>query len=151
MRPDGDSLMTLKSAAGKSLRPDGQIRSGADSRLLSKYESKRHELNGAKKDLETKTAVWTPLYYGQLPYHLCFAAGGSYIQFYAIERTSPGLAVPVGPQLVLTVLSHRAQAAVCAVNYYRLLACIKRTLPTSVLPVGDPVRVNHPSGYSRSL
>lgn len=58
---DADSLMTLRSATGGSLRPDGQLRHSDQIRLLATCEEKGagHALKEAKEDLQKMTSVWS--------------------------------------------------------------------------------------------
>ena len=146
---DSDSLMTLQSSNGKSLRPDGQLRSKDGMRLLCKWEEKGvdHPLSDAVEDLCTKTAVWTPLYYGKLEYLLCFAAAGSGFQFHAIERGSIS-ALPISPVFDMNHISDRADMVVAAVNLYRLLVKVDEELPRHVLPAG---RKNRPFSAGISM
>jgi hypothetical protein len=69
---ESDSMMTLKSAEGDSLRPVGQLRHRDQIRLLARWEEKGagHPLRDAVQDLQRKTAVYSPLYYG-LHYLIC--------------------------------------------------------------------------------
>lgn len=148
---DADSLLTLLSSKGKSLRPDGQLRSKDGKRLLCKWEEKGlgHPLSDAMEDLCTKTAVWTPLYYGQLEYLLCFAAAGNDFQFYALERGQPG-ALPISQVFDMKHISDRAEMVVAAVNLYRLLVKVDEELPRHVLPAAQDI-VRDQLGYRRSL
>ena len=57
--------MAVKSLGGSSLRPDGVLRGSSGRRLLAKWEDKAASMEEAVEDLRKKTAVWTPLYYGE--------------------------------------------------------------------------------------
>ena len=149
---ESDSLMTLKSAKGDSLRPHGQLRHRDQIRLLAKWVEKgaAHPLKDAVQDLQKKTAVWSPLYYGNLSYLVCFAAAGAQFQFYVIQR---GCSTPIniGPAFNMTLADDRAWLTLAAVNLYRLLAAISASLPRYLLPAGMDLVLNHPQGYQRIL
>ena len=150
---DSDSLMTVLSHNGRSLRPDGQLRSKDGMRLICKWEEKgtAHRLSDAVEDLRAKTAVWSPLYYGPLEYLLCFAAAGSTFQFYAIQRGlhSP---MPISHVYDMSRISDRAELLVAAVNLYRLLVKVDEVLPRHVLPAGkDLIQKHGQLEYTRSL
>ncbi|CAL8469811.1 g9353 [Coccomyxa elongata] len=150
---DSDSLMSLKSAAGGSLRPTGQLRQIDETRLLAKWEEKGagHPLQDAKQDLQKKTAVWSPLYYGNLDYLVCFAAAGRLFQFCAIQRGCTSYPTEIGPEFNITLPNHRARLVLAAVNLYRVLAAVSATLPRNVLPAGKDLVLNHPEGYQRIM
>ena len=149
---ESDSLMTLKSAMGDSLRPDGQLRHSDQIRLLAKWEENGagHPLRDAVQDLQRKTAVWSPLYYGHLDYLVCFAAAGALFQFYVIQRGC-SYAIEIGPEFNMTLADDRAWLILAAVNLYRLLAAISASLPRYVLPAGKDLVLKHPYGYQRTL
>ena len=144
------SMMTLRSSRGTSLRPDGMLLTG-DGRMLFKWEEKGASLLQVPiEELGAKTAVWTPLYYGQLPYLLCFAAAGPLMQFCAVERGAPGRAITIGPTMDLSDLRGRAQAVIAVINLYRLLVAARAYLPSSILPVGRDI-VHQQLGFTRTL
>jgi hypothetical protein len=144
--------VTLTSSKGTPLRPDGMLHT-ADGRMLVKWEEKgASSLQTPINELGDKTAAWTPLYYGQLPYLLCLAAAGPHIQFCAVERNAPGKAVAIGPVHNLHDLGGRVQAVIAAVNLHRLLAAAQVYLPSSILQVGrDLVSDQQPLGFKRTL
>ncbi|DBB06276.1 TPA: hypothetical protein ACH3X1_011852 [Trebouxia sp. C0004] len=148
---DPDSTMTLLSGKSASLRPDGIIRSTDGRRLLMKWEEKADVLADAVEDLKVKTAQWSKLYYGQLPYLLTFAAAKTHIQFYIIERGNVAQPKAVGPKILLETMSGRAKALLAAVNLHRILRTVENYLPQEVLPV-DKLQVScNPQGYIREL
>jgi hypothetical protein len=153
-RGAGQTGTSRKTPSGQPLRPDGML-FGPDGRtLLIKWEEKDGiiGMSVAAKELGSKTAVWTRLYYGSLEYLLCFAAGGSSLQFHVVERGRPGAAVPVGSLYNLTKASDRALLAVTVFNLHALLAAVARSLPASVLPVGEEQVVeNEAANYKRTL
>eukprot|EP00611_Tribonema_gayanum_P032757 TRINITY_DN990_c0_g1_i6.p1 TRINITY_DN990_c0_g1~~TRINITY_DN990_c0_g1_i6.p1 ORF type:complete len:378 (-),score=58.32 TRINITY_DN990_c0_g1_i6:160-1293(-) len=146
------SLMTLTSSTGAPLRPDGMLNTG-DGRMLCKFEEKgASSLQEPIGELGAKTAVWTPLYYGALPYLPCFAAAAGRIQFCVVECGAPGQAVPVGPVYDVSRLGGRAQTVIAVINLYRLLAAARQYLPLSVLPVNKDLTCSHDQlGFSRTL
>ena len=104
-----------------------------------------------------KTAQWSKLYYGQLPYGivyaylLTFAAAKTHIQFYIIERGNVAQPKAVGPKILLETMSGRAKALLAAVNLHRILRTVENYLPQEVLPV-DKLQVScNPQGYIREL
>ena len=98
-----------------------------------------------------KMAAWSPLYYGDLPYLLTAAAAGAQFQFFAIERESVALPLPVGPQLNLNLARDRAELVIAMINLHRLLRAVQELLPNYVLPVDLPQRAKHQLGYTRTL
>lgn len=62
---DATSLMTVKSAGGSSLWPDGVLRESGTPRLLAKWENKGATMGAAVLYLRKKTKAWTQLYYGE--------------------------------------------------------------------------------------
>ena len=140
--------------SGQPLRPDGMLFGPDGRRLLLKWEEKDGKVGiyVAKVELGSKTAVWSRLYYGSLEYLLCFAAGGPSLQFYVVQRGSPGQAIAVGSLYDLTDASDRALLAVTVFNLHPLLGAIARSLPASVLPVGQEHVVENAAGnYTRTL
>ena len=98
-----------------------------------------------------KMAAWSPLYYGDLPYLLTAAAAGAQFQFFAIERESVALPLPVGPRLNLNLARDRAELVIAMINLHRLLRAVQELLPNYVLPVDLPQRAKHQLGYTRTL
>ncbi|PNH00232.1 hypothetical protein TSOC_013959 [Tetrabaena socialis] len=135
---DSTSLMTVKSLRGSSLRPDGVLRGYDGRRLLAKWENKAASMDDAVEDLRKKTAVWTPLYYGNIEYLPCFAAAGSNLQFYAISRASGMATAPraVSSRFDLTNAADRARAVMATIKFYQLLCAQQARYPTDVLPAG---------------
>jgi hypothetical protein len=131
---DSTSGMTLSSATGKPLRPDFQLRSSDGRRLLFKGEDKFESLALAVRDLHLKTAHWSPLFYGDLPYLLCYAAAGSSFRFYAIPRGGSQAPWPISPVFDLTRTDDRVRLLCAAVQLHRLLFAVQARLPASVLP-----------------
>ena len=145
------SLMTVQSSTGHSLRPDGMLLT-IDERMLFKWEEKGSGgLRTAMSELSAKTAVWTPLYYGDLPYLLCMAAAGPLVQFCVVHRGAPGSATPVGGVIDLDSLGGRVQAVMAAINLYRLLLAAQKYLPVNILPVGQDLIAINPLGFKRTL
>ncbi len=150
---DSDALMTLISAGGDRLRSNGQLRKSDGIGLLAKWEEKGtgHLLWDAKEDLQRKTAVWSPLYYGDLSYLVCFAAAGAYFQFCAIQRGCTSYTTEIGPEFNMTLVNDRAWLVLATVNLYRVLAAVNASLPRYVLPAGKDLVCNHPQGYQRVM
>ena len=96
-------------------------------------------------------AAWSPLYYGELPYILTAAAAGPQFQFFAIERESVSMPLPIGPRLNLNLAADRAELAIAMFNLYRLLHAVQVLLPDYVLSVDLPQRAKHQLGYTRTL
>ena len=153
-RGAGQTGTSRETPSGQPLRPDGMLFGPDGRRLLIKWEEKDGTvgISVAASELGSKTAVWTRLYYGSLEYLLCFAAGGSSLQFHVVERGSPGEAVAVGSLYDLTDASDRAMLVVTVFNLHALLAAVARKLPASVLPVGEEqVAENTVANYKRKL
>ena len=74
-----------------------------------------------------KTAAWSPLYYGELPYLLAAVASGARFQLFSIERDSPSEPRAVNPRLRLTLPAARAVATVAVISLYRLLRASQRS------------------------
>ena len=155
-KADSTSLMTIKSKKGYNLRPDGVLRDIDGCRLLAKWENKgaSHTMFEAVSDLREKTAAWTPLYYGKIEYLPCYAAAGSLLQFYAIPHKDLGLMEPraISKAFNMSRLDDRAELAICAVNFYKLLAAQRKLYPTPVIPAAqDIVYENKVAGYKRTV
>ncbi|CAL8464676.1 g4211 [Coccomyxa elongata] len=150
---DSDALMTLESAGGGRLRSAGQLRKSDGIGLLAKWEEKGagHPLQDAKQDLQRRTALWSPLYYGDLSYLVCFAAAGAYFQFCAIQRGCISYTTEIGPEFNMTLVNDRAWLVLATVNLYRVLAAVNASLPRYVLPAGKDLVCNHPRGYQRVM
>lgn len=120
--------MTLKSDTGRPLRPDGVFRTSDGCRMLFKWEDKssQYPLQDAIEDLHAKTAVWSPLYYGDLGYLICAAAAGAHFQFFVVLRGDPGMPQPISPMYNLCILEDRAKLAIASVHVYRLLRAVNR-------------------------
>ncbi len=97
-----------------------------------------------------KTALWSPLYYGRLPYLVTFAAASSHIQFYAIQRGDVGNPLAVGGPLRLETMSGRVKALLAVINLHRVLRTMESYLPKQVLPV-DQTSIIVQDGYTREL
>lgn len=99
-----------------------------------------------------KMDVWSPLYYGDLPYLLSAAAAGDMLQFFALQRNSTTGPIALGPRLQLTQAPGRALATVAVINLHRLLRATQASYPRYVLPVDLWLRHPKPElGYVRSL
>ena len=151
-KANSDSLMTLKSDKGESLRPNGQLRHQDGIRLLAKWEERgaAHSLMDAKQALKRNTTAWSPLYYGNLSYLVCLAAAGAKFQFCAVQPGS-SYTTEIGPEFDMTKAGDRACLVRATVNLYRILAAVCGSLPCSLLPAGKDLIVNHPYGYQRTL
>eukprot|EP00611_Tribonema_gayanum_P012115 TRINITY_DN2265_c2_g2_i2.p1 TRINITY_DN2265_c2_g2~~TRINITY_DN2265_c2_g2_i2.p1 ORF type:complete len:526 (-),score=94.04 TRINITY_DN2265_c2_g2_i2:246-1823(-) len=155
-RGNSESGMTNVSANGKSVYPDGAfyLRNGG---MVAKLEEKddRYQISEAQHELGEKTAVWSPLYYGNLPYLLCIAIAGSEVQFCAVERGVPSTAVAIGASYDMQRISDRASLAIATFNFYRLLKAASTYVPSSVLTVGwdlkRTVKLDHGYFYTRTL
>ncbi|PNH08070.1 hypothetical protein TSOC_005423 [Tetrabaena socialis] len=147
------SLMTVTSAGGRSLRPNGVLRDSAGLRMLAKWENGATKMHEAASDLYAKSAAWTPLYYGDIEYLPCFAAAGSQLQFFAIPRGGSRMQAPrpISPVLQLTFESDRAQAVLTTIKFYQLLRAQCTRYPNYVLMADRELRARHPNGFIRSL
>ncbi|KAG5187168.1 hypothetical protein JKP88DRAFT_207168 [Tribonema minus] len=150
------SGMTNVSANGRSLRPDGAFFLKGN-RMVAKLEEKdnTYPISQPLRELGEKTAVWSPLYYGSLPYLLCIAIAGSLVQFCAVERGAPSTAVAIGAPYDMQRIGDRAALAIATFNFYRLLKAASAYLPSSVLTVGcdlkHKVTLDGGSSYTRTL
>eukprot|EP00198_Chlamydomonas_reinhardtii_P001927 XP_001691263.1 predicted protein [Chlamydomonas reinhardtii] len=152
---DSSSMIAVTSPSGSSLRPDGVLRDQAGGRLLAKWEDKAQGLlDDAVNDLHKKTAIWTPLYYGNIKYLPCFAAAGAKLQFYAILAEG-GLTTrphPMSPTYDLTKPIDRARAVMATVKFYQLLKAQRACYPQYVLPAAQELSAKHPiAGFTRSV
>ena len=101
--------------------------------------------------LIAKTARWSTLYYGQLPYLVTFAAAKTHIQFYVIERGSVGHPRAVGSKILLDTMAGRVRLLFAAVNLHKILRAVESYLPQELLPV-DQLQVSPDHrGYIREL
>ncbi len=97
-----------------------------------------------------KTAAWSPLYYGELPYLLAAVASGAGFQIFAIERDNPSEPRAVNPRLRLTLPAAQAVATVAVISLYRLLRATTALLPDHILPVDLVQKRTHHEGYTRT-
>ncbi len=86
-----------------------------------------------------------------MDYLVCFAAAGAQFQLCVIPCNCTSHPIEVGPEFNMTVLNHRAELVLAAVNLYRVLAVICASLPRYVLPAGKDLVRNHPEGYQRIM
>ena len=98
-----------------------------------------------------KTARWSTLYYGQLPYLVTFAAAKTQIQFYIIERGNVAHPKAVGPKIMLETVSGRVRLLLAAVNLHKMMRAVESYLPQEVLPVDQPQVSLNNKGYIREL
>eukprot|EP00891_Asterochloris_glomerata_P004753 jgi/Astpho2/4753/Aster-00303 len=126
--------MTQTSAKGKSLRPDGQLRSSDGLRLLFKQDG-----------------VLVSAVLQELPYLLTAAVAGTEFQFFAMERNSLSEPLAIGPRLRLNSPKARALLTIAVINLHRLLRATQALLPGYVLPVDMVQKVTHQEGYTRTL
>lgn len=153
-RDQGDttSLMTVLSPSGHPLRPDGVLRDADGFRLLAKWEDKGalHSMDDAVQDLQSKTGQWTRLYYGDIKYLPCFAACGTKLRFYAIDRQHVTDPVPISPTLDMSLATERARLVLYAVKFYKLLMAQQKLYPKFVLRAAqDLIASSH--GFKRTL
>ena len=100
--------------------------------------------------IAAKTAWWSKLYYGKLPYLVTFAAAKAQIQFYIIERGNVAQPKPVGQKIMLDTMSGRVNLLLAAMNLHRILRAVESYLPQEVLPV-DKLQSSSGPGYIREL
>lgn len=140
---DSTSGLTSSSATGAALRPDLQVLTSDGMRLLFKGEDKAASLTEAVSDLSSKMASeWSPLFYGNLNYLLCYAAAGCHFQLYAVLR-SGGSAVAVSRVYDLARSAERVLVFALAVQVHRLLQQVNRSLPGHTLPMDSPQAHEH--------
>ena len=98
-----------------------------------------------------KTALWSGLYYGQLPYLMTFAAAKTHLQFYIIERGSVAHPKAFGPIISLETMSGPAKALLAAVNLHRILRTVENYLRQETLPLDELQVSSDAQGYTREL
>ena len=126
----------------KRLRPDVLIwlPSGV---LAFKGEDKATaaELQVATQELSTKLKAFTDIFFGSLPYQLCYALGGQMLQFCAVLRTSTMGAhelVRLTDTVDLSTIRGRSLCVRYAVNITRILVAMQRSFPFgSVISLGS--------------
>ncbi|CAG8752719.1 5382_t:CDS:2, partial [Gigaspora rosea] len=103
--------------------------------LVFKGEEKPTEagLNDAKWELISKMRAWNRYLYGDLKYILAYAAGGSYLQFYAIDP-SFNLHI-ISDILDLCYLKDRVKALICIFNIHRIIRSMESLLPETAVPI----------------
>ena len=101
--------------------------------------------------IAAKTAQWSTLYYGQLPYLVTFAAAKTHIQFYVIERSSVAHPKAVGSKIMLDTMAGRVRLLLAAVNLHRILRAVESYLPQELLPVDQLQVSSDQRGYIREL
>ena len=140
---DSSSGMTSLSQKGKPQRPDLQLLSSDGMRLLLKGEDKAADLVAAVKDLFRKTAVWSPMVYGTLPYLLCYAAAAHRIQLYAIPRGGSQQPHAISRVFDMSDSRDRVPLLCVAVQLHRLLRAVSTSLPDCLLPMDQDLVHQH--------
>ncbi|CAG8650328.1 6148_t:CDS:2, partial [Paraglomus occultum] len=87
------------------------------------------EFDAACEELRSKLASIIPIYFGNIDFILSYAAAGSYIRFFALNRL--GTLFPLTDRLNLTIRVDRLQAIRAVINIIRIMITIKDTLPTN--------------------
>ncbi|RIB29690.1 hypothetical protein C2G38_2056057 [Gigaspora rosea] len=77
--------------------------------------------------------AWNRFLYGDLKYILAYAAGGSYLQFYAIDP-SFNLHI-ISDILDLCYLKDRVKALICIFNIHRIIRSMESLLPETAVPI----------------
>lgn len=132
----------------KNLRPDVLLwlPSGV---LAFKGEDKASEadFNSARNELLSKLNCFTDAFFGKVPYQICYAAGGSFLEFVAIDRNAPGgrpTVKSLAPQLNLDTIKGRSLCVRYAVNITRVLASLQTKYPDgSVARLGETVETDN--------
>ena len=101
--------------------------------------------------IAAKTARWSTLYYGQLPYLVTFVAAKTHLQFYIIERGSVAHPRAVGSKIMLDTMAGRVRLLFAAVNLHRILRAVESYLPQEFLPVDQLQVTPDHRGYIREL
>ena len=140
---DSSSGMTSLSKRGKPQRPDLQLRSSDGMRLLFKGEDKAAELKDAVEDLRKKTAVWSALVYGKLPYLLCYAAAGPRVRLYAVSRGGSQQPQAISRVYDMSSLTDRVPLLCLAVQLHRLLRVVFTSLPECLLRLDEELSHQH--------
>ena len=116
-----------------NLRPDVLVwlPSGV---LAFKGEDKAFGVNirEARIDLTQKMAIYSDVYFGEIPYQLAYACAGSQVEFWALMRTTnPHRPRPVQltPQIDLSTMRGRSVCVRYAANIARVLVCMHQTYP----------------------
>jgi hypothetical protein len=128
----------------RSLRPDVLLwlPSGV---LAFKGEDKAEErhLSLAKMELLTKLNSFTDAFFGRVPYQICYAAAGFFLEFMAIDRNPGGKPrlFSLAPAVNLSQIRGRSLCVRYAVNIARVLISLQATYPEgSVCNLGQTIK-----------
>lgn len=94
------------------------------------------DINAARNELLSKLNFFTDAFLGQVPYQICYAAGGGSLEFMAIDRNLNTSGKPtirsLAPQLNLGTVKGRSLCVRYAVNITRVLASLQTAYPEEV-------------------
>ena len=138
-------------ATVKNLRPDvlAWLPSGV---LAFKGEDKASaaEINIARNELQSKLNCFTDTFFGQVPYQICYAAGGDLLEFVAIDRIANAGGRPtirsIAPQIDLSSIKGRSLCVRYAVNIARVLVSLQ-----TAFPEGSVIRLGHTVNTANSV
>jgi hypothetical protein len=130
-------------ATVKNLRPDVLVwlPSGV---LVFKGEDKAHASDRilARQELMSKLNCFSDAFFGSVPYQICYAVGGNYLEFVVIARgggnaTMTDLTSPVD----LSTVRGRSLCVRYAVNIARVLVSLQKSYPEgNVLKLGARIK-----------
>eukprot|EP00742_Colponemidia_sp_Colp-10_P004307 GILJ01004594.1.p1 GENE.GILJ01004594.1~~GILJ01004594.1.p1 ORF type:complete len:452 (+),score=26.02 GILJ01004594.1:180-1358(+) len=123
-----------------TLRPDFLL--WVNDVLFVKGEEESENMSKAINDLTNKLNPWV-LGVGKLPYVLCYAAVGPFVNFYAVDPSNNLSVIHSGFNLELQL--HRCELIKFSLNIVRLLLTFKHfdCYPTYVPPIGSVKRRNN--------
>lgn len=127
----------------QNLRPDVLVwlPSGV---LAFKGEDKasESEIHLARNELCSKLSCFADAFFGRVPYQICYAAGGSMLEFFLISRCSSGrpALVSLFKPIDLDTVNGRSLCVRCALNITRILVSLQENFPEgSVVRLGDTI------------
>eukprot|EP00195_Chlamydomonas_chlamydogama_P008854 CAMPEP_0202897964 /NCGR_PEP_ID=MMETSP1392-20130828/6586_1 /ASSEMBLY_ACC=CAM_ASM_000868 /TAXON_ID=225041 /ORGANISM="Chlamydomonas chlamydogama, Strain SAG 11-48b" /LENGTH=514 /DNA_ID=CAMNT_0049583743 /DNA_START=11 /DNA_END=1555 /DNA_ORIENTATION=- len=131
------------SATVSMKRPDLSIHMGSALVLKGEEKEDMTELADAEHELLSKfSRKWSPVYFGGMPYILCFAVGGSLLQWCALTRDGQLIHLHDSP-MRLDCWQGRVWALVASIHCFRAVLSMRKVLPVSVLRLHKKVEREH--------
>ncbi|KAF0383962.1 crinkler family protein [Gigaspora margarita] len=106
--------------------------------------------NDALGDLSEKFYILDPVFFGDMKFLICYAVAGWKIGFYAIDgmpeaASMPSRLVHLTDVFDLRLPYHQIKVISSIINIIRVLLTISPILPTDIIPIGRPLRLQQNS------
>jgi len=111
--------------------------------LVFKGEEKENEedLNKAKKELVSKCGTMSEMFFGQIPYVFCYAAAGTIVYFFAIDRNQNLL--PLSDAFDIGYIGNRLRVVTIALNIAWCLRDYEKMENSAVFPLSSWIKRNN--------